>query len=122
MKQLKPTRVFEAVDVKDELPKEDGMYCVLSKCNVDFPLESYDSLKFIKGSFQQISNWEHIYWLKETTDKYLLSKEELEIEKMNFAINVLKETLKEHLKYSIDYNTTKSIIDMQIKELKTPTK
>lgn len=77
MKQLKPTRVFEVVDVKDELPKEDGMYCVLSKCNVDFPLESYDSLKFIKGSFQQISNWEHIYWLKETTDKYLLSKEEL---------------------------------------------
>jgi hypothetical protein len=98
MKQLTPTKVYEIVDKPSMFGQNIREYCVIT-------LPDYSSVNAV-----------------ETTDKYLLSKEELEKEKVNFAINVLNETLKEHLKYSIDYNTTKSIIDMQIEELKKETK
>ncbi len=62
-KQLVQT-VYIPTRVEDELPEENGEYAVLSKCNVDYPLESYDSLKFQNGNFQQIPNWINIHWLK----------------------------------------------------------
>jgi hypothetical protein len=52
MNKLTPKRIFEVVDVNKELPKEDGVYCVLSKCNSKFPLETYDSLKFQQAAVE----------------------------------------------------------------------
>ncbi len=73
---LQQTKVYVPTEM-NELPDKDGTYCVLSKCNVNYPLQTYDSLRFQQGVFQEIPNWKHIHWLKEQI-LYALTKEELE--------------------------------------------
>ena len=74
--KLQQIKVYVPTEM-NELPDKDDTYCVLSKCNVNYPLQSYDSLRFQQGVFQEIPNWKHIHWLKEQI-LYTLTKEELE--------------------------------------------
>jgi hypothetical protein len=81
-------QVYLPVKVEDELPKTDGSYGVLSKCNIESPLESYDTLKFQKGKFQEISNWKHIHWLK-PQEAFVFTTEQLN----QLLSNVIKNAL-----------------------------
>ena len=74
---INTTKVYVPVRVEDELPDKEGYYPVCSE-NVTSKNRSTDEVRFRDKAFLEIPNWDHVYWLKEETDKYLLSKSELD--------------------------------------------
>jgi hypothetical protein len=91
MNNIQPKKVFEIVDVKDELPECDSQHNTAFASNELFVIcedGSIDYAAYFKNGVHTSKGWEQTseewnvanvtHWLKETNDKYLLSKEELE--------------------------------------------
>lgn len=82
MNKLKITdKVFVPVNPINELPKEDDFYlCSIVKKEDVSTSYYFKEIKFyVKDNyFQLYENEVIIYWLKEETNKYVLSKEQME--------------------------------------------
>ena len=87
MNNIQPKKVFEIVDVKDELPKSEFIITrqfVIEENNFesdlykDLAIFDQEEQKFKNHSSRTFVYFTVTHWLKETNDKYLLSKEELE--------------------------------------------
>lgn len=91
--ELQPTRVFEIVDVNVELPKIGTDVFTFNE------KDKWESQCYLGERSKWYNSWDMpnptecfpTHWLKETNDKYLLSKEELEEEYNSFLSFLDKE-------------------------------